>query len=70
VADIYTTSQDETVDIACYRFYGRTAEVTEAVLDANPGLAAIGPILPFATQISMPAIEARSTLPKLTSLWD
>ncbi len=41
-------TQGETVDSLCWQYYGRTAGVTEAVLDANPGLADLGPVIPTA----------------------
>jgi len=67
---IYTTKQGETVDLVCSKFYGRTRDATEAVLNANPGVAALGPILPLGTKILMPDIEARPAATKLISLWD
>jgi phage tail protein X len=70
MATIYTTRQNETVDLACLAFYGRTAKVVEAVIDANPGLAALGPVLPLGTKITMPVIPSTSTAKPLTSLWD
>ncbi|PWE56807.1 phage tail protein [Metarhizobium album] len=66
----YTTRQGETVDLVCSKFYGRTRDVTESVLAANPGLAALGAVLPLGTQIVMPDIEARPAATKLISLWD
>jgi len=42
------------VDSICYRHYGRTADVTEAVLAANPGLAARGPVLDAGVEIILP----------------
>lgn len=66
----YTTKQGQTVDLACLDHYGRTAEVTEAALDANPGLAARGPVLPMGTAIVMPDIAKKTTATKLVSLWD
>lgn len=30
--------QNDTIDLLCWRHYGRTAGVTEAVLDANKGM--------------------------------
>ncbi|MGJ7040487.1 tail protein X [Shinella sp. BE166] len=66
----YTTKQGETVDLACRAHYGRTAEVTETVLSANPGLAARGPVLPIGTTIVMPDIAKKTTASKLVSLWD
>jgi len=61
--DIYVTRQGETVDLACNRHYGRTKDVTELVLDANVGLAALGPVLPFGTVIVMPPAPARAARP-------
>lgn len=61
--DIYTTRQGETVDLACSRHYGKTKDVTEAVLAANVGLAALGPILPMGTTIIMPPAPRRSVRP-------
>lgn len=66
----YRTRQGETVDLACFRHYGRTAEVTERALDANPGLAAKGPILPLGTEIVMPTIAQRTRARALTKLWE
>ena len=67
---IYTTRQGETVDLACKAFYGRTADVTEAVLNANPGLAELGPILPMGTKITMPVIDTRPKARPLVKLYD
>lgn len=66
----YTTRQGETVDMACDATYGRTDEVTETVLAANPGLAALGPVLPMGTVIIMPDVADPSLAPKLNQLWD
>lgn len=67
----YVTGQSEMLDLICHRFYGRSAGTTEAVLAANPGLAALGPVLPFGTRILLPDLPTgqRKTRP-LTSLWD
>ena len=70
MAKTYTTKPGETVDLACSRHYGRTAEVTEAVLAANSGLAALGPVLPLGTVMTMPGIPKTATATKLVSLWD
>ena len=67
---IYTTKAGQTVDLACQDFYGRTRDVTEAVLDANPGLAAHGTFLPIGTTIVMPDIETRPVARPLVSLWE
>lgn len=67
----YITRQGQTVDLVCREVYGRTAVVTELVLDANPGLAALGPILPLGTRIELPDLPAPSREQRpLTKLWD
>lgn len=61
--------QGDTVDLLCWRHYGRTAGVTEQVLEANRGLAAFGPVLPAGTAVLMPAIPAPAQQQRL-QLWD
>ncbi|MGD8174781.1 tail protein X [Marinimicrobium sp. ARAG 43.8] len=68
-SDSVTARHGDTVDAMCHRHYGRTAKVTEAVLEANPGLAELGPLLPSGTPVNMPIVnnEPTSTTVKL---WD
>ncbi len=61
--------QGETLDAIAWRHYGRTAGVVEAVLEANPGLAALGPQLPLGTAVELPDI-APATEVALVQLWD
>lgn len=61
--------QGDTVDAICWRHYGRTAGVTEAVLEANPGLADHGPQLPQGTAVVMPD-EAPQPQLQTVNLWD
>ncbi|MEY0512938.1 tail protein X [Providencia manganoxydans] len=63
------TVQGDTVDGLCWRFYGRTTGMTEAVLLANPGLAEKGAIIPAGLLIDMPEVTAQPTQP-LIQLWD
>lgn len=70
MATIYTTRQGETVDLACQAFYGRTADVTEAVLNGNQGLAELGPVLPIGTKIMMPVIDTRPKARPLIKLYE
>lgn len=67
--DTVTAADGDTVDALCYRHYGRTAAVTEAVLTANPGLAALGPVLPAGTQVRMPVVTQKPTRTTV-NLWD
>lgn len=63
------TQQKESVDALCWRHYGRTLGAVEAVLQANPGLARLGLVLPQGILVTMPALSAPP--PKTTvSLWD
>lgn len=63
-------NQNDTVDALCWRFYGRTAGVTEAVLEANPGLADQGPILPQGFVVNMPEAQASAPQRQMVQLWD
>ncbi|HWT42798.1 MAG TPA: tail protein X [Sphingopyxis sp.] len=61
----------ETLDELCWRSVGRTAGVTEAALEANPGLAADGPKLAEGTIVTLPdAIAAAPAIRETVQLWD
>lgn len=61
--------QGDTVDLLCWRHYGRTAGVTEAVLEANPGLAEHGPVLPNGLAVELPDQPTQPAATRL-QLWD
>ncbi len=61
--------QGDTVDAICQRVYGRTAGVTEAVLEANPGLADLGPVLPNGTELELPDNPPQPAIQRV-QLWD
>jgi phage tail protein X len=65
----YVTKQGDMVDAVCHAEYGDTAAYTEAVLAANPGLAAHGPILPAGITINLPVFEEEPTA-TVVKLWD
>lgn len=66
---VYVTKAGDTADLICMELYGRTAEVTEALLEANPGLAARGAVLPAGLTLNVPAApDTRRRAP--TRLWD
>lgn len=58
-----------TVDLVCHIHYGRTDGVTETVYDANPVLAALGPVLPIGTTLILPEMPKQTTKPVIR-LWD
>ncbi|AUH00974.1 tail protein X [Pectobacteriaceae bacterium CE70] len=61
--------QDDTLDALCYRYYGRTQGVVETVLQSNPGLADLGPILPHGTAVELPIIQSSSTRETI-NIWE
>ncbi|WP_207888553.1 tail protein X, partial [Pseudomonas sp. 30_B] len=54
----------------CWRHYGSTAGTVEAVLEANPGLAELGVVLPMGTVVEMPERRAIETTTPLLQLFD
>ncbi|CDZ43109.1 Hypothetical protein NGAL_HAMBI1146_58820 [Neorhizobium galegae bv. officinalis] len=66
----YVTKQGETIDLACWRHYGRTRDVVEAVLAANADLSLLDVVLPIGTRIVMPDITLTRPVDNLISLWD
>jgi phage tail protein X len=62
--------QNDTVDAVCWRHYGRTQGTVEAVLEANPGLAELGAVLPIGTAIELPEIETIESVAPLIQLFD
>jgi phage tail protein X len=66
-----TARDGETVDEICWRVLGKTASVTEQVLDLNPGLAAHGPCLPGGITVILPdAASAATATVDIVQLWD
>jgi phage tail protein X len=51
----YTTIEGDTVDLIAWNHYGATRDAAEAILRANPGLAAAGTKLPQGMKITLPA---------------
>lgn len=61
----------ETLDELCWRSVGRTAGITEAALDLNPGLAAAGPKLAEGTVVTLPdVVSAAPAVRETVQLWD
>ncbi|CVC02876.1 Phage Tail Protein X [Serratia marcescens] len=61
--------QGDTLDALCYRHYGRTEGVVEAVLLVNPVLAEVGVILPHGTAVTLPVIDT-APQSETVQLWD
>ena len=60
----------ETVDALCWRVLGQTAEVTEATLQRNPGLSALGAQLPGGTMVDLPDPDRSPPRRATVKLWD
>lgn len=65
-----STLQGDMVDTICRRTYGDESGFVEAVLAANPGLAALGPVLPVGTQVFLPVLDPDPEQEQLVTLWD
>jgi phage tail protein X len=66
---LYRTKDGDMLDAICQRHYGRTAGVVESVLEANPGLADLGPVLDAGVVIVLPELPAPEP-DEGVSLWD
>lgn len=64
--------QHDTLDALCWRHLGRTAGAVEQALDLNPGLAALGPVLPIGTVVVLPDTPPATEphVQRLVQLWD
>ncbi|GAB7536269.1 tail protein X [Burkholderia sp. 3C] len=62
--------QNETLDALCWRHYDSTSGTVEAVLAANPGLAALGVALPAGTLVEMPDMTAIAPTRPLLQLFN
>jgi phage tail protein X len=70
MATTYKTSQGDTLDFICWKFYRQQSGAVEAVLLANPGLADAGPVLPANTTITLPDLPKPATEKQPIRLWD
>ena len=63
-----TSQENETVAAICYRYYGYSQGVTEAVFNANSHLAQYGAALPAGVKLNMPIPPAITAIETVT-LW-
>lgn len=69
MADIYTTRQFDMLDALCHRWYGGTHGTVEAVMEANPNLAELMPVLPPGVNIFMPDLPRPHETITLLRVW-
>lgn len=65
----YLTSQGDTLDYICWKFYGQQSGAIEAVLEANPGLADLGTNIPQNTEITLPVLADPASEVQPIRLW-
>ena len=63
------TVEGDVLDALCWRHYGR-GDAVPAVLDANPGLAALGPELPAGRILALPDLPAPERRAAAVRLWE
>lgn len=62
--------QGDTVDLLCQRHLGTTTQgVVEATLSGNPGLSALGPVLPTGTAVVLQVPEVVIPSAASVQLW-
>lgn len=65
-----TAQAGDTLDALIWRERGLGPADLPAVLELNPGLADLGPLLPFGTAVLVPVIAAAPAVPDIVQLWD
>lgn len=65
----YMTKDGDMLDAICWKHYGAESAVVD-VLEANPGLADHGPVLPAGVIITLPVLHAPATDTTHIRLWD
>jgi phage tail protein X len=71
MADTYLTKDGDVLDWVLWKYYGTTANrEVERVLEANPGLADYGAVLPGGVRILLPELETPVTTTIGVRLWD
>lgn len=66
----YRTSEGDTADYIAWKHYGtQDGRVVEQLVNANPGLADIGPLLPAGLLVQLPEITLQAEAQGVR-LWD
>ena len=68
----YRTKESDMLDQICIAFYGQAQGFVEQVLDRNPRLADLGPLLPANLLIELPEARTLQTVDQSQQvrLWD
>jgi len=65
----YRTKDGDILDDVVFRYYGTLKGTVEAVLEANPNLADLGPVLPVGVTITLPDMKG-PVAEQPVRLWD
>jgi phage tail protein X len=68
VYETYLTQEGDTADLIAFERFGGSSGPTEAILDANPGLAARAAVLPAGLTIRIP-VPVKKDRKQSTRLW-
>lgn len=69
-ASTLTARQGDTLDALLWREAALGPAALASVLEANPGIAGLGPILPAGTTVTVPATAPTADTLPLINLWD
>ena len=70
MADPLRARQGDTLDLLLWRERGLGPADVAPVLAANPGLAALGPVLPVGTPVTLPDTPPAPIVRAVVNLWD
>lgn len=70
MAATYITKQLDVLDRICWEFYGSSQGTVEAVLEVNPNLALLLPVLPPGVEILLPDLPDPSAGTTLLRFWE
>jgi phage tail protein X len=62
--------EGDVLDLVALEAYGRTAGTTEAILDTNPAIAGLGPVLPAGVELILPDLADDTVAAGTVRLWD
>lgn len=66
----WVTAEGDMLDAICRLHYGPRPGAAEAVLEANPGLADRGPVLPAGVRIELPELDEEPAGSGTVRLWE
>ncbi len=64
----YRTSAGDTIDLICWKYYGRQSGAVEVVMEANRHLADHGPVFEAGVMIELPDLPAPAAKTEI-ELW-